>query len=117
MQQRLDRFFKFNTNSSVLEKEINPFGDVSSGSGSALSPRPKPQKDILNILDSPLVTSSFPGPANPASSATSASSASSTTFASPNFFTLQKEISQMTIAPIAPTEYVEMIQPKTKERK
>jgi ribonuclease HI len=114
MQQRLDRFFKFNTNSSVLEKEINPFGDVSSGSGSALSPRPKPQKDILNILDSPLETS-FPAPT---SSATSASSASSTTFASPNFFTLQKEISQISmaqIAPIASTEYVEMIQPKTKE--
>lgn len=114
MQQRLDRFFKFNTDSSVLEKEINPFGDVSSGSGSSLSPRPKPQKDILNILDSPLETS-FQAPT---SSATSASSASS---ASPNFFTLQKEISQMSIAPIAPivpiapTEYVEMIQPKTKE--
>jgi ribonuclease HI len=122
MQQKLDRFFKFNTDSSVLEKEINPFGDVSSGSGSgsgsALSPRPKPQKDILNILDSPLENSSFPGPANPASSATSASPASSTTFASPNFFTLQKEISQMTMAPIAQiasTEYIEMIQPKTKE--
>jgi ribonuclease HI len=108
MQQRLDRFFKFNTNSSVLEKEINPFGDVSSGSGSSLSPRQKPQKDIINILDSPLVTS-FPAPTNSATSAAPAS---------PNFFTLQKEISQMTIAPIAPTvptEYVEMIQPKTKE--
>jgi ribonuclease HI len=106
MQQRLDRFFKFNTNSSVLEKEINPFGDVSSGSGSALSPRQKPQKDVLNILDSPLENSSFPAPTNSATSATPAS---------PNFFTLQKEISQMSIAPIVPTEYVEMIQPKTKE--
>ena len=102
MQQRLDKFFKFNTNSSVLEKEINPFGDLCSGSslvsGHALSP--KSHKDIKNILDSPLENSSaFPGPAKSAK-------------ATPNFFTLQEENSQI---PIAPTEYVEMIQPKTKE--
>jgi len=105
MQQRLDKFFKFNTNSSVLEKEINPFGELCSdsclGSGHALSP--KAQKDIINILDSPLENSSaFQAPAKSAK-------------ATPNFFTLQEENSQMSIAPIAPTEYIEMIQPKTKE--
>jgi len=116
MQQRLDKFFKFNTNSSVLEKEINPFGELCSGSslGSGHALSPKAQKDIINILDSPLENSSafqaltssassaFPGPAKSAK-------------ATPNFFTLQEENSQIPIAPIAPTEYIEMIQPKTKE--
>jgi len=101
MQQRLDRFFTFK--SEPDKTAFNPFGDEV-----AVSVQPKPKViNVVNILDAPLTCQG--ASASPMGAPTGANAM----IQDPMF--VRKEKEEKSLFP--ETDFVEMIQPRTKEGK